>query len=81
MVNPLTEVTAFKSKIYDRFLETIGITPFVRPHKITKEVGQRTVMAGKLIVTTCLPPPRDTYQQRYLTVFPKGNDASSSKIF
>ena len=61
MVNPLTEVAAFRGKIYDRFLDTIGITPLVRPHQITKEVGRRKVMAGKLIVTTCLPPPRDTY--------------------
>ena len=78
MVNPLAEVTAFRGKIYDSFLDTMDMTPLVCLHQITEEVGQRTEMAGKLIVTTWLPPPSDTYQQRYLTVFPKGNDASSS---
>ena len=78
MVNPLAEVTAFRGKIYDSFLDTMDMTPLVYLHQITEEVGQRTEIAGKLIVTTWLPPPSDTYQQRYLTIFPKGNDASSS---
>ena len=78
MVNPLEEVTAFRGKIYDSFLDTMDMTPLVCLHQNTEEVGQRTKMAGKLIVTTWLPPPSDTYQQRYLTVFPKGNDTSSS---
>ena len=78
MVNPLAEVAAFMGKIYDSILDTIGMTPLVCLHQITEKVGQRTEMAGKLIVTTWLPQPSDTYQQRYLTVFPKGIDASSS---
>ena len=78
MVNPVAEVATFRGKFYNSILETIGMTPLVCLHQITEEVGQRTEMAGKLIVTTWLPPPSDTFQQRYLTVFPKGNDASSS---
>ena len=78
VVNPLAEVAAFMGKIYDSILDTIGMTPLVCLHQIIEEVGQRTEMAGKLMVTTWLPPPNDTYQQRYLTVFPKGNDTSSS---
>ena len=69
MGNPLAEVPAFRGKIYDSFLDTMDMTPLVCLHQITEEVGQRTEMAGKLIVTTWLPPPSDTYQQRYLTVF------------
>ena len=78
MVNPLAEVAAFMGKIYDSILDTIGMTPLVCLHQITEEAGQRTETVGKLIVTAWLPPPSDTYQQRYLTVFPKGNDTSSS---
>ena len=78
MVNPLTEVAAFMGKIYDSILDTIGMTPLVCLHQIIEEVGQRTEIASNLMVTTWLPPLNDTYQQRYLTVFPKGNDASSS---
>ena len=79
MVNPLAEVAAFMGKIYDSILDTIGMTPLVCLHQIIEEVGQRTEMAGKLMVTTWLPPPNDTYQQRYLTwSFRKGNDTSSS---
>lgn len=78
MVNPLAEVTAFMGKIYDSILDTIGMTPLVCLHQIIEEIGQRREMAGKLMVTSWLPPPNDTYQQRYLTVFPKGNDTSSS---
>ena len=78
MANPVAKVAAFRGKIYDSILDTIGMTPLVCLHQIIEEVGQRTEMAGKLMVTTWLPPPNDTYQQRYLTVFPKGNDASSS---
>ena len=78
MATPVAEVAAFRGKIYDSILDTIGMTPLVCLQQITEEVGQRTEMAGKPIVTTWLPPPSDTYQQRYLTVFPKGNDASSS---
>ena len=59
-------------------LDTTGMNPLVYLHQIIEDVGQRTEMAGKLMVTTWLPPPNNTYQQRYLTVFPKGNDASSS---
>ena len=78
MANPVAKVAAFRGKIYDSFLDTMDMTPLVYLHQITEEVGQRTEIAGKLIVTTWLPPPSDTYQQRYLTVFPKGNDTSSS---
>ena len=78
MVNPLAEVTAFRGKFYDSFLDTMDMTPLVCLHQITEEVGQRTEMAGKIIVAIWLSPPSYTYQQRYLTVFPKGNDASSS---
>ena len=78
MVKPLADVTAFMGKIYDSILNTIGMTPLVCLHQTIEEVGQRTEMAGKLMVTTWLPPPNDTYQQRYLVVFPKGNDTSSS---
>ncbi len=78
MVHPLAEVAAFVGEIYDSILNTIGMTPLVCLHQIIEEVGQRTEMTGKFIVPTWLPPPNDTYQQRYLTVFPKGNDASSS---
>ena len=78
VVNPLAEVAAFMGKIYDSILNTIGMTPLICLHQIIEEVGQRIEMAGKLMVTTWLPPPNDTSQQRYLTVFPKGNDASSS---
>ena len=78
MVNPLAEMATFKGNFYDSILDTMGMTPLICLHQITEEVGQRTEMAGKIIVTTWLPPPNDTYQQRYLTVFPKGNDASSS---
>ena len=78
MVNPLAEVAAFRGKIYDSILDTIGMTPLVCLHQTTEEVGQRTEMASKIIVTIWLSPPSYTYQQRYLTVFPKGNDASSS---
>ena len=78
MVNPLAEVIAFRGKIYDSFLDTMDMTPLVCLHQITEEVGQRTEMAGKIIVTIWLSPPNYTYQQRYLMVFPKGNDASSS---
>ena len=78
MVNHLAEVAAFRGKIYGSILDAIGMTPLVCLHQITEKVGQRTEMTGKLTVTTWLPPPSDTYQQRYLTVFPKGNDASSS---
>ena len=76
--NPLTEVTALKGKIYDSILDTIGIAPLVCLHQIIEEIGQRRKMACKLIVTSWLSPSNDTYQQRYLTVFPKGNDTSSS---
>ena len=78
MVNPLTEVTALKGKIYDSILDTIGIAPLVCLHQIIEEIGQRREMAGKLMVTSWPPPPNDTYQQRYLTFFRKGNDTSSS---
>ena len=78
MANPVAEVAALRGKIYDSILDTMGMTPLICLHQITEEVGQRTEMAGKLIVTIWLPPPSDTYQQHYLTVFPKGNDASSS---
>ena len=78
VVNPLAEVAAFMGKIYDSILDTIDMTPLVCLHQIIEEVGQRTEMAGKLMVTTWLPPPNNTYQQRYLTIFPKGNDTSSS---
>ena len=78
MANPVAKVAAFRGKIYDSILDAIGITPLVCLHKITEEVGQRTEIASNLMVTTWLPPLNDTYQQRYLTVFPKGNDASSS---
>ena len=78
MVKPLADVTAFMGKIYDSILDTIGMTPLVCLHQIIEEVGQRTEMASNLMVTTWLPPLNDTYQQRYLTVFPKGHDTSSS---
>ena len=78
MANPLAEVVAFMGKIYDSILDTIGMTPLVCLHQIIEEVGQRTEIASNLMVTTWLPPLNDTYQQRYLTVFPEGNDASSS---
>ena len=78
MANPLAEVAAFRGKIYDSILDTIGMTLLVCLHQIIEEVGQRTEKAGKIIVTIWLSPPSYTYQQRYLTVFPKGNDASSS---
>ncbi len=78
VVNPLAEVAVFRDKIYGSILDTVGMTPLVCLHQIIEEVGQRTEMAGNLLVTTWLPPPNDTYQQRYLTVFPKGNDNSSS---
>ena len=78
MANPVAEVAAFRGEIYDSILDTIGMTPLVCLHQIIEEIGQRSEVAGKLMVTTWLPPPSDTYQQRYLTVFPKGNDASSS---
>ena len=78
MVKPLADVTAFMGKIYDGILDTIGMTPLVCLHQIIEEIGQRRKMAGKLMVTSWLSPPNDTYQQRYLTVFPKGNDTSSS---
>ena len=78
MANPVAEVAAFRGKIYDSILDTIGMTSLVCLHQITEEVGQRTEMAGKIIVTIWLSPPSYTYQQRYLTVFPKGNDTSSS---
>ena len=71
MVKPLAEVTAFMGKIYDSILDTIGMTPLVCLHQITREVGQRTEMTGQLIVTTWPPPRSDNYQQRYLTVFRK----------
>ena len=78
MVNPLAEVATFIGKFYDSILDTIGMTPLDCLHQIIEEVGQRTEMAGRLMVTTWLPPPNDTYQQRYLVIFPKGNDTSSS---
>ena len=78
MVNPLAEVAAFVGKIYDSILNTVDGTPVVYLHQIIEEVGQRTEMAGNLMVTTWLPPPSDDYQQRNLIVFSKGNDASSS---
>ena len=59
-------------------LDTTGMNPLVYLHQIIEEVGQRTEMASNLMVTTWLPPLNDTYQQRYLTVFPKGNDTSPS---
>ena len=59
-------------------LDTTGMNPLVYLHQIIEEVGQRTEMASNLMVTTWLPPLNDTYQQRYLTVFPKGHDTSSS---
>ena len=77
MVSPLAEVAVFRDKIYGSILDTIGMTPLFCLHQITEEVGQQTEMTGKLIVTTWLPPASINYQQRYLTVFPKGNDASS----
>ena len=46
MVNPLAEVAAFRGKIYDSILDTIGMTPLVYLHQITEEIGQRTVVAG-----------------------------------
>ena len=52
MVNPLTEVTALKGKIYDSILDTIGMTPLVCLHQIIEEIGQRREMAGKLMVTS-----------------------------
>ena len=78
MVKPLAEVTAFMGKIYDSILDTIGMTPLGCFHQIIEDVGQRTEMASKLMITNWLPPPSGTYQHRYLTDFPKGNDASSS---
>ena len=78
MVKPLAEVTAFMGKLYDSILDTIGMMPLVYLHQIIEEIGQRREMAGDLMVTSWFPPPNDTYQQRYLTVFPKGNDTSSS---
>ena len=78
MVNPLAEVAIFMGKLYDSILDTKGMAPLVGLHRIIGEVGQRTEMAANLLVTTWLPPPNDTYQQRYLTVFPKENDTSSS---
>jgi len=78
VVNPLAKAAAFRGKIYGGILDAIGMTPLVCLHQITEEVGQRREMTGKLIVTTWFPSPSDNYQQRYLTVFPKGNDASSS---
>ena len=78
MENPLAEVAALEGKIYDCNLDTKGITPLVCHHQMIEEVGQQIGIAGKITVTTCLPPRINTYQQRYLTVFPKGNDASSS---
>jgi hypothetical protein len=78
VANPVAKVAAFRGKIYDSILDTIGMTPLVCLHQIIEEVGQRTEKAGKIIVTIWLSPPSYTYQQRYLTVFPKGNDASSS---
>ena len=78
MVKPLADVTAFMGKIYDSILDTIGMTPLVCLHQIIEEIGQRREMAGKLMVTSWPPPPNDTYQQRYLTFFRKGNDTSSS---
>jgi len=78
VANPLAEVAAFRGKIYDSILDTIGMTLLVCLHQIIEEVGQRTEKAGKIIVTIWLSPPSYTYQQRYLTVFPKGNDTSSS---
>ena len=62
----------------DCILDTTGMMPLVYLHQIIEEVGQRTEMASNLMVTTWLPPLNDTYQQRYLTVFPKENDISSS---
>jgi len=64
--------------VENSILDTTGMTPLVYPHQIIEEVGQRTEIASNLMVTTWLPPPNDTYQQRYLVVFPKGNDTSSS---
>ena len=78
MANPVAEVAAFRGEIYDSISDTIGMTPLVCLHQITEEVGQRTEIAGKIIVTIWLSSPSYTYQQRYLTVFPKGNDTSSS---
>ena len=78
MVKPLAEMTVFMGKIYDSNLDTIGMTPLVCLHQIIEEIGQRREMAGDLMVTSWFPPPNDTYQQRYLTVFPNGNDTSSS---
>ena len=60
MVNPLAEVAVFMGKIYDSILNTIGMTPLVCVHQIIEEVDQRTEVAGKLMVTTWLPPPNDT---------------------
>ena len=77
VVNPLEEIAAFMGGIYDSILDTIGMTPLVCLQQIMEEGGQRTEVAGKLRVTTWLPPPSDTYQQRYLVVIPKGNDTSS----
>ena len=78
MVNPLAEVAAFRGEIYDSNLDTIGMRPLVCLLQITEEAGQRPETVGKPIVIAWLPPPSDSYQQRNLTVFPKGNDASSS---
>ena len=60
VVNPLAEVAAFMGNIYDSILDTIGMTPLVYLHQIIEEVGQRTEMAGKLMITNWLPPPNDT---------------------
>jgi len=78
VVNPLAEVAAFRGKFYGSISDNISMTPLACLHQIKEKVGQRTEMTGKLIVTTWLPPSSDYYQQRYLTVFPKGKDTSSS---
>ena len=78
VVNPLEEIAAFMGEIYDSILDTIGMTPLVCLHQIIEEIGQRREMAGKLMVTSSPPLPNDTYQQRNLTFFRKGNDTSSS---
>jgi cysteine synthase A len=48
VANPVAKVAAFRGKIHDSILDTIGMTPLVCLHQTTEEVGQRTEMAGKI---------------------------------
>ena len=74
VVNPLAELASLRSKSYDSILDAIGMMPLVYLRKIKEEVGQRREMSNKRI----FPPPRNTHQQRYLTIYLKGIDASLS---